>query len=244
MKERPILFSGAMVRAILSGVKTQTRRVCKTSTQNQTDIMAAAIMDDMMGADDGTHELAAWKQMKCPYGEPGDRLWVRETWNYNGDRAVWEGGQRRPYDEIFVKYRADNEERVIHREPNDKHGLPKQRNRRAGEDEYAYWDYLTRFWRKWTPAIHMPRDMSRIMLEIVSVRVERLNEISEVDALAEGIDFSQRGEEPRVYRDYSQKLHYGLSPIGSYRTLWESINGPGSWEANEWVWVVEFKRIG
>jgi len=68
--------------------------------------------------------------------------------------------------------------------------------------------------------------------------------VADCVSAAEGIDFSQRGEEPRVYRDYSQKLHYGLSPIGSYRTLWESINGPGSWEANECVRVVEFKRIG
>lgn len=175
MKERPILFSGAMVRAILSGVKTQTRRVAK--------------MLPLDGA--------------CPYGKPGDHLWVRET------HAPMIGGG-------WV-YAADY--------------TPERLRQKDGKG----------FWK---PSIFMKRAACRITLEIVSVRVERLQDISEADAIAEGVDLFQRAHEPRVYRDYShKKLHYGLSAVGSYRTLWESINGPESWALNPWVWVVEFKRL-
>ena len=232
MKERPILFSAPMVRAILSGVKTQTRRVYKPKPgfPFQDGEITPTTQDSWM----------EWGP--CPYGEHGDRLWVKETWNYQGWSSVWENGGRRPYDELFVKYRADDVERTIHRKPDDNHGLPKQRARRQGEDEEAYNDYLTQFWRKWTPSIFMPRDVSRITLEIVSVRVERLQDISEGDAVAEGCEMGDDGFP--ALQPNPRGGHDGWDSAADwYAWLWESINGAGSWDANPWVWVVEFKRI-
>jgi hypothetical protein len=213
MNERPILFSGERVRAILSGVMTQTRRVCKATNQNQTDIMAAAIMDDMMGADDGTHELAAWEQMRCPYGEPGDRLWVRET---HFEARKWRHAPLFAAAPDFM-YRADYEYREELRSVIGCH--------------------------HWMPSIFMKREASRITLEIVSVRVERLQNISEADALAEGIKPVQMPTGEVMYDDYLERGAMVARPVSSYASLWASINGPGSWGANPFVWVVEFKRL-
>jgi hypothetical protein len=245
MKERPILFSAPMVRAILAGKKTQTRRVVKPQPEfcGGAGEGSDAKCWGWMNEDRTGPKFLCVTDSRCPYGEPGDRLWVRETWNYQGASAVWENGGRRPHDELFVKYRADDAERTIHRKPDDKHGLPKQRPWRHGEDEDDYSDYLTRFWRKWTPAIFMPRDVSRITLEIVSVRVERLQDITEADALAEGIFFHKPdGIHHSGYRyDESSPCH--PTAVNAYSWLWESINGPESWAANSWVWVIEFKRL-
>ena len=186
MKERPILFSGPMVRAILEGRKTQTRRIVKVrGGLEYIGPKGCEHEPDSWGyphpCDDGYLTLA--DGIKCPYGKPGDRLWVRETWA----PAEW------PPTGPPAVYRADE-------------GM---------------------FASQWKPSIHMPRAVSRITLEVVSVRVERLQDISEEDALAEGITLVERG----------------TSPVDQFNKLWESINGPGSWEANPWVWVVEFKRI-
>jgi hypothetical protein len=172
MKTRPILFNGAMVRALLAGTKTQTRRVAKGLALEwlSEGFEPAFVADDANGL--------------CPYGHPGDRLWVRETW--------------RPVNEVHADYAADYN-------ASDLGSLG-----------------------PWKPSIHMPRWASRITLEIVSVRVERLQDISEGDAIAEGV-----GGDVTVTPCFS---------VDRYRELWESINGPGSWEANPWVWVVEFKR--
>jgi hypothetical protein len=166
MKERPILFSGPMVRAILEGRKTQTRRIVKPQP------LCIASGEWIMNGS------------ACKYGKPGDRLWVRETWWAPRDDV------RGEYKREYIKYAATL----------DGMGQP-----------------------TWKPSIHMPRWASRINLEVVSVRVERLQNISEEDARAEGI----------------WQPNWPLS----WRQLWESINGAGSWEANPWVWVVEFKRI-
>jgi len=216
MKERPILFSGAMVRAILSGGKTQTRRVVKPLPEfcggqgDQQDVRCWGWMNE----DRAGPNFLSVVDSRCPYGQPGDRLWVRET---HFEALKWR------YTPLFAAasdfiYRADYEYREELRSVIGCH--------------------------HWKPSIFMKREASRISLEIVSVRVERLQDISEADAVAEGIDAFQRGEEPKVYRDYLQRTeHFGLSAVGSYRTLWESINGAGSWSANPWVWVVEFKRL-
>lgn len=134
----------------------------------------------------------------CPYGQPGDRLWVRETWN--GDR-------------MDLVYRATHD------------GPPP-----GG---------------KWHPSIFMPRWASRILLEITNVRVERLNDISEEDAINEGIikdsdGFFIASDSPEAHH-FLRQPH--LTAKGAFHTLWESINGPGSWESNPWVWVIEFKRV-
>ena len=194
MKERPILFSAPMVRAILAGTKTQTRRVVKDRHIGQID----------------TSKLpgpAGWSR-PMPYGKPGYRLWVRETWqshhNQNGERLDGLDDWKKHPRECF--YRADESD-------------PSTRPMSG----------------RWRPSIHMPRWASRITLEVTGVRVERLQEISEADAIAEGVN---------VHPDHHGKPRTSIySPVQAYRDLWESINGPGSWDLNPWVWVVEFERV-
>jgi len=173
LKERPILFSAPMVRAILDGRKTQTRRVVKPQPN----------------ADNWTG--------KCRYGQRGDRLWVRETW----------------------------QSLVIH------DGLSPSDIPVGADIQYpaTYDGWVS----KRRPSIHMPRWASRITLEITGIRVERLQDISENDAVAEGVEFWT----PTVDVDPVP------SPRPAYRLLWESINGAGSWGLNPWVFVIEFKRV-
>lgn len=180
IKERPILFSGEMVRAILEGRKTQTRRIVKIKPYDSTDDLGAHLAVNMDA---------------CPYGRPGDRLWVRETW----------GKVAHPLRVVFRANLADDYQWGK--------GKPSQGGFR------------------WRPSIHMPRWASRINLEVKSIRAEKLNDISESDAIAEGIN-----TDPIVGNTHN--------PIKSYKTLWENINGIGSWYKNPWVWVVEFKKVG
>lgn len=187
MKERPILFSGAMVRAILDGSMTQTRRFVKGEALRWL-------------ADGFTPEFVAdYKNKLCPYGQPGDRLWVRETWARDSED-----------DALF--YRAD----VGSGNEADEW----QRNIDDGANGY-----------RWRPSIHMPRDVSRITLEVTGVRVERLQEIGEVDARAEGAPWAACSS-PQV----------GSHKAG-FAQLWEGINGAESWSANPWVWVIEFEVV-
>lgn len=210
MKERPILFSGPMVRALLDGRKTQTRRTVKPQPSPN--------IDDLHGKDfrnrapyvlrcyetDAPYgfgfedETTAWQ---CPYGQPGDRLWVKETSIIAPKRFATPDDTCRidsDGDPRFVQYIASH--------PNT---------------EAAGWYKL-----KKSPSIFMPRWAARITLEIVSVRVERLQDISEADAKAEGVSHSC----DRMDSD-------------AFFELWESINGPGSWAKNYWVWVIAFKKL-
>jgi len=225
MKERPILFSGPMVRAILDDNKTQTRRVVKPQPASPGALYRepdGSLMKDLRGRAfytwpsghpdaDGRHpEYAA----HCPYGVPGDRLWVRETWegvfrHDIGDcsYAVSSGGtpaNMRTQDRcLYLFYKADE---LVHGEP------------------YA---------GRWMPSIHMPRWASRLTLEVVDVRVERVHDISPDDALAEGVVETEwfAGDE--------------ASALGVFRSLWDSINAARGfgWDCNPWVWVVTFKRV-
>lgn len=148
----------------------------------------------------------------CPYGKVGDQLWVRETWNHDCY----------PYpisDNPIIHYRADYLDDPL------------------GADLELSKDGIR---RKWMPSIYMPRKASRIQLEITNVRVERLNDISEADAVSEGVEIKVK----RIVKPYSNPVEYLKIPaVEWYRDLWESINGAGSWAANPWVWVIEFKRI-
>lgn len=200
MKERPILFSGEMVRAILDGSKTMTRRVIKPQPGNVTT-----------GPTPMGSNWMAWgmygmvRDLWCPYGQPVDRLWVRETWSQFAPRP--KPGDGVP-ENACIDYRADYSASALRR------GLD------SDGDPYKP--------PSWRPSIHMPRWASRINLEVVSVRVERVQDISEDDARAEGIS----------------------NPLGSlalniFPSLWDSINlkrGYG-WDTNPWVWVIEFKRL-
>lgn len=209
MKEKQILFSAPMVRAILDGRKTQTRRVVKKAIPDESFINAPyngfAFVGQFNG---GTYTVP----FLCPYGQPGDRLWVRETWQ--------------AYRQVNVEYNECEEMES----PKDRHhGLYEPVYRADGKSQP----------NKWFPAIHMPRDCSRITLDITNVRVERLHDISEADALAEGVEREGDG-----FRDYLMpETQVCATAKDSFLTLWQSINGPDSWAANPWVWVIEFKRV-
>lgn len=199
MKERPILFSGPMVRAILEGRKTQTRRLVKPQPSYVIDFQCRtyqpALVDRHGEMYPGPEVFGFYNEehgWKCPYGAPGDRLWVRETW------APMLGGG--------IVYAADySPERLKEK---DGHGF-------------------------WKPSIFCRREASRLTLEIVSVRVERLQDITEADAIAEGCSDSMMVDGVPMW----------CSAVEKYGELWDTINGPGSWAANPWVWVVEFKRV-
>jgi hypothetical protein len=229
VKERGILFQGAMVRALLGGTKAQTRRAVKPQPPQHT--VAVGNWQDPPGYDPawwaytregpvehdhpfGGAEIHG-EPWRCPYGKVGDRLWVREAFSGphcmeagEGFAAVppskWGQGSR-------IWYWAD------------------------GEPTYGDWT-------RPRPSIHMPRWACRILLEVTDVRVERLQEISEADAKAEGITefiggwWSEHTAEDRA-------IQAGSTPQEGYRHLWEQINGPGSWDANPWVWAVSFRRL-
>ena len=194
MKERPILFSAPMVRALLNGTKTQTRRAVKAKHLPWLENSVLNFLD------------GKWNQRPLPYGKPGDRLWVRETWAH----------------EI--------------------HALAAMREE-DGPFAYAATDSVQhRLGEKWRPSIFMPRWASRITLEITRVLVERLQDISEEDAIAEGCAKNHNGYYwggPHAVSGLKQMA----TAVSAYQDLWESINGPGSWDANPWVWVIEFKRV-
>lgn len=203
MKERPILFSGAMVRALLAGTKTQTRRVMKPQPTGFVGGPGVKLRDGspapLVPIDEDVAPVG--REIRCPYGAAGDRLWVRESFCHLY-RDNTEPPARRPED---VAYMADG----------------------ITPDLYAY--------GPWKPSIHMPRWASRITLVVTGVRVERLQDISKADALAEGVN---------VHQDHHGKPTTSIySPVQAYRDLWEQINGPGSWDANPWVWAVDFKRL-
>jgi hypothetical protein len=199
-KERPILFSGPMVRAILAGTKTMTRRVVKPTSGPHT-------VEQVISTPDS---LAAFIRTRCPYGVPGDRLFVRET--------GWQRPERTPR---MMREGADTWERYYY----DADGLGE-----GDHEQFKAWGFKRR------PAIHMPRKYSRLTLEVLKVRVERLQEISEKDCLAEGVSRLKH-----VRGVLSKKWKH----TDAFRELWDSINSKRGygWNANPWVWVVEFKRV-
>jgi hypothetical protein len=199
-KERPILFSASMVRAILNDQKTQTRRVVKMPP----DFEQFTHLRSAQGAEAPKNTfIAYWLEhgeeegggtfFRCPYGNPGDRLWVREAW------AVQHEYDAAAPSEIGASARW----------------------------HYAATENLGGLRKR--PSIFLPRRGSRILLKITAIRVERLQSISDADALAEGCS--------------ADDMKHGDSLSGVYARLWQSINGPGSWKANPWVWVVEFRRV-
>ena len=202
IKERQILFSAPMVRAILDGRKTVTRRPVKGSALKWLEEFAPEF-------------VALSANELCPFGRIGERLWVRETW-YCDHFEVQKG----PY-----------------LQPADMHDL--DQSREDGELVYAA-DGLAPYEQEqptWKPSIHMPRWASRILLEITDVRVERLQDITYEQAAAEGV---HRGP----LREWCASDEGGAChkyPVPAFRDLWQSVGG--NWQANPWVWVVEFKRL-
>ena len=181
--ERPIIFSAPMVRAILEGRKSMTRRIVKFNDSGRVKLNGKQWHIEDPDAING-----------CPYGTVGDRLWVKETFMGTKD---------------CLSYRATDPRQVI---------------------EFGF--------DRWTPSIYMPRWASRITLEIVSVRVERVREISGPDCIAEGVNKLTRVDDgpPLGGNPWREQK-------AAFRSLWQSINGPGSWDLNPYVWAISFKVV-
>ncbi|MET3414794.1 hypothetical protein [Methylobacterium sp. 1030] len=248
VKERPILFSAPMVRAILEGRKTQTRRVVKPSKAHADGII---MLDhgrgwwpfNMFG--DSESDRGMEYPIYCPYGFTGDRMWVRETWaDANSD------------DGPCILYKADHNRRYLMHEDHFLMEDPRGRNgesfdySKTGKARFSGWagDIEGRG-KGYKPSIHMPRWASRIDLEITAVRVERLKDVSEGDAKAEGVERHPKEDGWLPYgptlMEYLDGIPYGHYEFAkhSFASLWRAINGAESWDANPWVWVVEFKRV-
>lgn len=196
VKERGMIFNDEMVRAILGGNKTQTRRIVEEKFYGR------AVAAELLAK-------------HCPYGQPGDRIWVRETYRVHGKAT----------DVATLVYRAS----VRNSWTEQSHRVPAEVcNKPVSE--------------KWTPSIHMPRWASRILLEITNVRVERLNDISECDARDEGVPpaGSLLPDHPGTF--LTPNGDFAMAKV-AFQRLWESIYGEESWSANPWVWVIEFERI-
>lgn len=245
MKARPILMSAPMIRALLDGRKTQTRRIL---TPQPRPPVARWVAEDNWWMPKAVSDtirqqfITTWPNAtRCPYGQPGDLLWVREAWQLHS----------RATDLAKVVYRAS--EAASHSEFHELIPVSLIGNMQPKP-----------FQQGWRSSIHMPRWASRLTLELTAVRVERLQDISEADAVAEGCFFTDYGQRcfhqgqgdivtcPAKAEHHQQKpgWMWGAtkssdqclsSARSAYGNLWNSINGPNSWAANPWVWVLEFR---
>lgn len=228
MKERPILFNSVMVRAILDGRKTQTRRIVKPEPVQPCE---GAYFDKYNKGTQWNWWTSDNKQclnqiIKCPFGKVGDSLWVRETWGHF--EPVYDGIEWIP-DRPFLK----SGERKFGKGYIDANIIWAVDGPFAWSDEDSCEEVS-----RWIPSIHMPRWASRINLEITDIKVERLNDISEEDAKAEGI------EDPiSVMMSYDPNADLVDSYVAAFCSLWSSVYGQDSWKSNPWVWVINFKRI-
>lgn len=196
MKATPLLFTVDMIRALLDGRKTQTRRIVRRTDAGR---VKAPRSSRNWHLDDPDAVKA------CPYGGPGDLIWVRETWGV-----------------LYQQFRNDRDEPTWYRASGDLESLP-----------------------TWYPSIHMPRWRSRLTLELTEVRLQRVQDISEQDAEAEGIECIGGNFSCSPWRDYSKEQRYKFfsAPSASFRSLWDSINAKRgySWDSNPWVWALTFK---
>lgn len=214
MKERPIIFSGAMVVAILNGTKTQTRRVIRSPHAQEADCWSKQSIDGVWesGIFGEGGPVAHGEFVRCPYGVPGDRLWVKETWRtMERDSDMLDG----------VLFAADGSFVAIH-------------NSEAASNLWCDAYDNGRHGHGWRPSIFMPRWASRITIEVVSVRVQRLQEISDADAVAEGV-VSNRGDGETWYAGKARAI---------FEHGWDWINcDRAPWASNPWVWCITFRRI-
>lgn len=236
INEKPILFSGEMVRAILEGKKTQTRRVLKRQPYQKEngDLYWRVHSNHEIHIDDFFATQNAMPGLWCPYGMPGDQLWVRETWLML-DHYHWAEPDKPDYMMVNT-YKQPFRNGFSYRASTDEEGDEIRK-------EYGY---------KWKPSIHMPRRVSRLQLLIKDIRVEQLCDITELEAYYEGIDptpclrCDESGicpSENNPCEDCDGKGDHDSRD--NFRELWNQLNekrGFG-WDVNPWVWVVEFEKI-
>jgi hypothetical protein len=219
IKERPILFSAPMVRAIQEGRKSVTRRPVKVQPFDLSWSRRDHRFEYTAGrAENGdevdglyaysTRSGGEWSA-KCPYGQPGDRLWVRETLHYDCEYGHYFAAGGRHGETVYLCSLFDDDET---------------------QTGYSYDGLLP---ERSVPSIHLHRRYSRILLEITDVRVERLQAISADQAEAEGIEFLRAAPD----------LDETMTPQQLFECLWDHVNGEGAWDTNPWVWVVEFERV-
>ena len=226
-----MIFNGEMVRAILDGRKTQTRRIMKNQPAGDYPDTPALIRS----VDGGFQWYGHYGEssiFNCPFGAVGDRIWVRETWGVVS-HELDEDGRIQPWN-------PDRPATTIHEMPFGNgyysgHAIYAADGNFTWGDDDGYEDGRS----CWKPSIHMPRAACRILLEVTSVRVERLNSISQEDAQAEGMELT--GWRP-TYSDPDSGGEV-WTPYDNFAQLWESIYGEESWKANPWVWVIEFKVV-
>lgn len=197
MKERGIIMSAPMVKALLDGSKTRTRRILKKHPTNLAGPNYDGLWSDTIDP--------VVRYFACPYGVAGDRLFVKEKFAVNKDYNLLSPRL------VFEAMGGDVRNCVAYSE--NKHD-----------------------WQgRWRPSIHMPRWASRITLELTGVRVERLQDITPADCIAEGITYSKR--------DDDRRLTAPDGPYQKYARLWDSLHGKGAWKLNPWVWVLEFRDL-
>ncbi|HCT4384721.1 hypothetical protein L1S16_24295 [Klebsiella pneumoniae] len=218
MSERGMIFNAEMVRALLDGRKTQTRRPIKWKQTRFTEIGEREDGSKWPWSEDAEHACDFWHP--CPFGAVGDRIWVRETWGVVSHAFSDDG--------LMIDWVPDRPATAIHEMPFGNgyysgYAIYAADGDFTWGDDDGYEDGRS----CWKPSIHMPRAASRILLEITDVRVERLRSMSQDDARAEGVIAA------------SGPMEAGLA----FRELWDSIYGEESWKANPWVWVIKFKRI-
>jgi hypothetical protein len=218
-----MLFSAPMVRALLEGRKSQTRRIVKDADVRDVGAFSvAAYVTTRAVKERGRVVGHRDVTVTCHYGGPGDRLWGKETWQ------AWQ--------RVSIEY---DEWEPITREVRGGSSMAEWVETNGRPDRIEYRATSTSV-GPWTPSIFMPRWASRLTLDVTAVRLERLQEITQADARAEGVVdttgvWEAAGGRPLTDRDQA-------GPRGAYRALWESIHGPGSWEVNPWVWVISFPR--
>lgn len=269
--EKPILFSGPMVKAILAGEKTQTRRVVRP----QLEVVDSPDLGHVWGWPKKSGGWWLWPNAeghvleRCPYGQPGTRLWVRETWGFRGTKWTMSDD----YQTVSLEYRADGAKRRIKMpDATRDEWFPKQPEQPEGMDEWEYNNVLRAWWKKWRPSIHMPKWATRLWPEVVSLKVERVQDITEEDAKAEGAPNNHAtgdclGIRATIHNVYRR----------NFALLWDSINAKPrpvkvdgrivayvaypwdqshpicqeqTWRGlplmvlpNPWVWVIKFKRL-
>lgn len=244
MKERFVLLNSVMVQAVLEGIKTVTRRPLNP----QPELIIDAEKHSTYKYRGGLYALDMYPENsnilnKCPFGKIGDRLWVRETWapvNLNG--------------EIAIAYRAD--EKVIRLEEIrsflDEDGFVNYGDPRLENYEFSAWadDLFSGVEGNWKPSIHMPRWASRIVLEITNIKIERVNKITETEAMAEGITFTDYGKNKFniqhpgwLWKPSNSHEECLYTAKNAFANLWIHTYGAEAWDSNIWVWVIEFKVV-